>query len=588
MRERKMKRILSVFMIIALLLGMTGVVFATGAKEEGGILLNSGEKFLIGPYDAAEQNLGSFGGKVITPSDATLIGSFAKGQKLYAFTAAESGNFIANDEAYAEMFLAKKIENKTPSMQDYYDYWDNRGANLYNATLDGADGYLKGFNNRNNTVNHRCSHFVSVKEGDTITFGPANPNQSFHAVGLKADGSVADGEISKGDMMSVSSQKLQHDLVFYTYKVPAGMAYISVINYTPVQSFFVALKNAPALTPDSYYEFLGVKDDPLYGKSVLFVGDSISQGENDAVQNGIRLAWAGRIGLSKGMTYKNASVGGVSLSTERGARVLDQLNQNAGNTYDYVMIHGGVNDAWGTAPSYVPVPVGEVTEGFTGNYNKDTYAGGLELTFEAARRNFPNAKLIYIMNFYAPECPRGTVSDMSAYFAEGAKICEKWDVFVCDLYSTITLDDRYYLDDRMIHPNQYGYDILYPAIAASMNAYTLAEPLMEKIDKLDLMNISLIKTYADAKKDFDALPEGVEEYIENRSMLEVAAKRLENAKQGDLNLDDEVDLADLVRLLRYESGKIPADALHLAKGDLTGEGLVDTADAVALAQKFLN
>ena len=366
------------------------------------------------------------------------------------------------------------------------------------------------------------------------------------------------------------------------------MAYISVINYTPVQSFFVALKNAPALTPDSYYEFLGVKDDPLYGKSVLFVGDSISQGENDAVQNGIRLAWAGRIGLSKGMTYKNASVGGVSLSTERGARVLDQLNQNAGNTYDYVMIHGGVNDAWGTAPGYVPVPVGEVTEGFTGNYNKKTYAGGLEQTFEAARRNFPNAKLIYIMNFYAPECPRGTVSDMSAYFAEGAKICEKWGVFVCDLYSRFTFDDPALLDDRMIHPNQYGYDILYPAITAAMQASVLAEPLMEKIDKLDLMNISLIKTYADAKKDFDALPEGVEEYIENRYLLEAAGLRLETAEMGDLNLDNEVNLQDLVRLLRYQSNLISADSLHLAKSDFTGEGVVDSADAVFLARELLN
>lgn len=577
--------------IICLLLGMMPVCFAEGEENlyrEKGTALTAGKTYFFGPVDAEEDTLGTFDGEPLLVKDAVLGGTFMKGQKLYCYTPSVSAVFEPNvKKEYTSFYLLAESQSVNPTVEDYYAYWDNRGANLYNAILDGIDGFYTSATARNTTKNHRSTHFIAVKAGDTITFGPSNPQQGWHGIALDANRAVKDEKIEKGEL-TASAQSVQNGLVFYTYTVPQGVAYVSLINYTPVQSFFMALKNAPALTPDTYYAHRGVTENPLYGKTALFVGDSISFGENDSVQNSIRLAWAGRIGLANGLTYTNASVSGTALSTLRGARILSQITGKAGNHYDFVVLHGGVNDAWGNgSEGYIPAPVGKMTEGFSGPFDKTTYAGGFEETIAAAKANFPDAKLIYVMNFRASECPRGTVSDMSAYFAEGAKICKKWGVTVCDLYSRYNFDDPNYLDDRMIHINQYGYDIVYPHIAAAMMASEQAPMVEKKIDAIGRVSLENIPLIEDAAKSYHELEGEVRSYVENADRLQKYEQALKNGIMGDVNMDGRAAIADLCLLLRYSSGYMPLNRLNYHVADFNGDGAIDTADCLAFARDYL-
>lgn len=210
---------------------------------------------------------------------------------------------------------------------------------------------------------------------------------------------------------------------------------------------------------------------PLYGKTALFCGDSIGWGQWD---NETRAAYAGRIADQYGMKVKNASVGGSSLTPVRSARIVDQVKINKRNApYDYVILQGGVNDAWGDVATGKYAPWGEMTDSFDcKDFDVDTYAGALEELFYYTFLYNPDAKVGYIYTFATPTSGLGHTGDMEPYYAVADKICAKWGVQVLDLYH-----DRYvsnsmlevksapnkYLQDAL-HPTALGYDRLAPYI----------------------------------------------------------------------------------------------------------------------------
>ena len=211
----------------------------------------------------------------------------------------------------------------------------------------------------------------------------------------------------------------------------------------------------------------------LFGRSALFVGDSITAGSRDSSPY---KGWAGRVGHKHNMHYINAGVGGSSISTCRSkgtGRIIDQLNKHEGKTFDYVIMHGGVNDAWDLAP------VGKMTEGFdTSTFDIDSFAGGLEETFARAKELFPDATLGFILNNALPKCPYGTISNMALYMAVATQICEKWGVEYLALYND--MDFCYYVlkvntleyfgDDYYCHPNAAGYDLIAPLVEEWMES----------------------------------------------------------------------------------------------------------------------
>ena len=204
---------------------------------------------------------------------------------------------------------------------------------------------------------------------------------------------------------------------------------------------------------------------PLFGKKVLFVGDSICEAQcewHDPVY-ARTIGWAGRILQSYGMSGLNAAKSGASVSDCRGSNtVYQQLARFARTDYDFVILHGGVNDAWDSAA------VGTMSAGFDGPFDTSTFAGGLETLLQFAKSRCGDAVIGYIANFQLPASQIGRLSDMSEYFDVAAQICEKWDVAYLDLYNDEDLNARVLKVDTTeclpdhIHPNSEGYNRLAP------------------------------------------------------------------------------------------------------------------------------
>ena len=223
-----------------------------------------------------------------------------------------------------------------------------------------------------------------------------------------------------------------------------------------------------------------VGDSPLKGQSVLFVGDSITHSAN---------SWASKIGSLYSMNWTNAGVNGATISDVRDKIVRHQLMASADKNYDYVVMHGGINDA------IASVEIGTVSDSFSVvDFDTSTYIGGLETLFYYAYENFPGAKLGYIINYATPNSKFGGFTagdDTKAYYEEAKKVCEKWGVAYIDLYSGSTEEGLSYSydilqvdkaaenfinnDAQEIHLSAAGYDLITPYIGQWMETLTAKE-----------------------------------------------------------------------------------------------------------------
>ncbi len=220
----------------------------------------------------------------------------------------------------------------------------------------------------------------------------------------------------------------------------------------------VTIKNADG----KFTETVDVRvSDPVRGKTALFVGDSITAAGADDFQG-----WAKRVGEYCGVIGTNSGRDGTSISTCRvsgSGRVLDLLTNNKGKKFDFVIMHGGTNDGWDSAP------VGQISSSTNPeDFDTSTFAGGLEELFYYAKQWFPNSTLGYIINFKL-NSSTGRMSDMSEYYTVAKAICKKWSIPYLDLYFNDAISNllqyktNKYLPDG-IHPNSAGYQLLTPHV----------------------------------------------------------------------------------------------------------------------------
>ncbi len=392
------------------------------------------------------------------------------------------------DRKYADVYLV--TVNDTFTAEEYNAFFglaptapdESELVNLFDpdkATV----GHIDASGTAHADTNFRVTDHISVKEGDVLTFGPAVLNQGWHMVLCDASGRVTGNmTVSKGIRLDVS---FGDNSGLMSYTVGAGVASVRVIVDRKYMDTYLLTLNQP-FDADDYYAYNALEkpkeenvqvktDSPLYGKSALYCGDSISYGHYDTVPG---TSWAGRLEEQYGLEGDNRSKSGWCLSTVRGAsgQIVNQLKGAKGGDYDFVVLEGGVNDAWGaTDGSGVYAPVGKMSDSFdVKDYDVTTFAGGLEELFYHARAQFPNARIVYVSMFDMPTAPSHTnrVSDMEEYYAEAERICEKWGVAYLDLYHNAELSaalgvqqgSNQYLQDP-IHPTSKGYDVMTPYIA---------------------------------------------------------------------------------------------------------------------------
>ncbi len=217
----------------------------------------------------------------------------------------------------------------------------------------------------------------------------------------------------------------------------------------------------------NYSSKISPQTSSLFGKKALFLGDSIAYGANDIRAN---LAWGGRIGAAYGMNGNRIIArSGWYLAQHNNSNPIvnqyDVLSVSEISTFDYVILHGGVNDVWHSKNAIAQnlpcgvVPLGEITPDGTTTFDVTTVYGALERLIATTKERAPSAKIGYIIN---PDISNA-IGDMSGLVTAIKAVCEKWDIPYLDLYSHTEFKKEFNNSQHLVdgvHPNAAGYEIL--------------------------------------------------------------------------------------------------------------------------------
>lgn len=199
-----------------------------------------------------------------------------------------------------------------------------------------------------------------------------------------------------------------------------------------------------------------------YNKSAIFFGDSITQGGDGS--------WAKYIRDNYDLKEViNAGVSDARLANKNSNKWLVNIVQKyQGKNYDYVILHGGINDVWsGTT-------IGEYdSNDFSGNYDTKTVLGGLETYIYTVKKLWPNAKIGYIINYSTPN-KKDIYDNEPYYYPKMMEVLRKWNISYINLYSGTNSSGQFYSNllevktnkyvSDGVHLNRKGYELISPFI----------------------------------------------------------------------------------------------------------------------------
>lgn len=192
--------------------------------------------------------------------------------------------------------------------------------------------------------------------------------------------------------------------------------------------------------------------NPLYGKKIVFNGDSICAG---SAADGTLGGYGKIIADRNGMVYQNIAQGGLAV-TAGICRTIGNMNADA----DYAIIEGGINDS-----SYGK-PMGSIIDGYSGALDDTTYCGAFESMLKQLILRYPDKKIGYI----AVHTNNDTYSNNTVdnYYTKAIQCCKKWGVPVCDLNANVPAIGRipelksvYTVNGDGVHPTAEGYRLFY-------------------------------------------------------------------------------------------------------------------------------
>ncbi len=455
------------------------------------ISVAAGETVWYGPASPAQKEQLTFTDKSgnetkVSADQLQKVEAFNNGYVIYSYKAAAAGSVTLQiPEAYKDLFLASK---DAMNINAYYTHWDNvKDRNLYVESLDksskqiGPDGKLE------NAEQSTAMHAIPVKKGDTLTIAPVAASALVQGCGY--DAKMKPVEVFNGYDMKEAFVFPQGKRA-YTYTVPAGVSFVRFNVPEEERDTFLVIKNKE-FDQNYYTRITKVKaddvGDPLFEKECLFVGDSLCAASQDDKVDGLR-GWARRVKELSGAISTNAGRGGSAMSTCRMSNkdateyhtIYKQITRFPGTAYDYILIEGGTNDAWETAP------IGKVSKGFDPiEFDMTTYAGGLEMAIYTAITEYGDTAAIgYLMTFQMPRNKHGVVATgMNDYYTVGKEICKKWNISYFDMYNHTEINKKLnpegteHVPDGT-HADASGYDILGPYITDYMRSMT---PVTQKV-----------------------------------------------------------------------------------------------------------
>lgn len=217
-----------------------------------------------------------------------------------------------------------------------------------------------------------------------------------------------------------------------------------------------------------YAHWTKIETSPTKGKTAIFIGDSITAGKYG------NYSWANYIGEKYDLKKSvNAGLSGGVLSTFRGEKwLVDVVKKYKGKKYDYVILHGGINDI--ALVARLGEPKGTLkAKDFSGKYDTNTFIGGLETYIYTAKKQWPNAKIGFIINYRTP-ADSAVDPKSSEYYSLIKKVCKKWGIKYIDLYAGKTTSGKKFSDLLKVntktyiqdgtHLNKAGYKVISPYI----------------------------------------------------------------------------------------------------------------------------
>ncbi|MEF9968303.1 MAG: SGNH/GDSL hydrolase family protein, partial [Longicatena sp.] len=264
--------------------------------------------------------------------------------------AASNDTFGAELDYIKVISPAEKVETKNLFNKDDEDVWKN--ALSYEGNKLSNSSYEKVF----------ATHKIDVKPGDTLSWGNMGIDdyvlEMFKADGsylgqIKASDIPSENIIKTGKKVLCSGNGLRYEgRLSYTF-TSDEISSVRILGNMETIDKMMVFKNLnnqfvdwPTNSYVAYNQVLESTENILTGKSAIFFGDSITDASYKD-EDHARWGWAGRVGTYNGMKWTNAAVDGAAISTGWDAykdnRVIRQL-ENHKESYDYVILHGGMND----------------------------------------------------------------------------------------------------------------------------------------------------------------------------------------------------------------------------------------------------
>lgn len=181
--------------------------------------------------------------------------------------------------------------------------------------------------------------------------------------------------------------------------------------------------------PKSGIEMAKKSDNPLYGKTAVFDGDSICAGKSsDYHTNGF--GYAGRIGVKNCMNWINYGIGGGTItsgtkdSSEKDRHWVSTNIAKIKEEYpnaDYLILESCLNDGFNK------LPIDELSEGYDEEYDPTRFTGAVEYMLKSALTLFPSARIGVVI-------PHRVSIDLNKWHDVVRAACKKWNVPYIDLY----------------------------------------------------------------------------------------------------------------------------------------------------------
>ena len=276
--------------------------------------------------------------------------------------------------------------------------------------------------------------------------------------------------------------------VFISANVPDTSAVIDAVIVPPDNAYYFRLNFFVGDTAQ-YYDLTidklaasaietANKCDPLFGKKIGAVGDSITIGTYSVPGN----TYVNQIANAHGMIVNNAAVWGSIFptgKTENNAPRGSIFSQIAtlDNDCDIIIISGGINDAeYYSDDTYW----GQVSGGYEAELDPATFCGAFEGTLKTALNKFPGKPIIFVFEH------RMTQPYQSIYGQHFENIqlplmlemLKKWGIPYVDLFHetpsikyTPGYIALYSFDNNGVHPNIAGYRKFYtPHVESAIQA----------------------------------------------------------------------------------------------------------------------